>query len=134
MWEKKKEKKLKSSPEKNWSYWHKNCKPSIKIIPIICERNVHTYIHKCPLKPHQSGLLTWFLTSLYVVCVDFIHKWQDLQFKVDSKRQDFCENFHGNYIYSQSFCQKSIERKLSKEYFLYFGFMCGLGFKSWLYA
>ena len=25
--------------------------------------------------------------TIYVVCVNFIHKWRDLQFKVDSERQ-----------------------------------------------
>ena len=27
--------------------------------------------------------------TTYVVCVNFKHKWRDLQFKVDSKRQIF---------------------------------------------
>ena len=27
--------------------------------------------------------------TTYVVCVDFIHKWRDLQFKVNSERQIF---------------------------------------------
>ena len=55
-----------------------------------------------------------------VVCVNFVHKWRNLQFKVDSERQIFWETFHGNFIYSQSLCQKSAERKLPKKYFLYF--------------
>ena len=33
--------------------------------------------------------------TTYVVCVNFIHKWRDLQFKVDSERQIFWETFHG---------------------------------------
>ena len=32
------------------------------------------------------------------------------------------------FIYPQSFCQKSFERKSSKKYFLYFVLMSGLGF------
>ena len=40
-----------------------------------------------------------------VMCVNFIHKWRNLQFKVDSERQIFGETFHGNFIYSQGFCQ-----------------------------
>ena len=37
-----------------------------------------------------------------VVCVIFIHKCLDLQFKVDSERQIFGETFHGNfYILSE---------------------------------
>ena len=58
--------------------------------------------------------------TIYVVCVNFIHKWRDLQFKVDSERQIFWETFHGNFIYSRSFCQKSAERKSPKKYFSYF--------------
>ena len=55
--------------------------------------------------------------TTYVVCINFIHKWRDLQFKVDSERQIFWEIFHVNFIYSQSFCQKSAERKSPKKYF-----------------
>ena len=36
--------------------------------------------------------------TTYVVCVNFIHKCRDLQFKVDSERQIFRETFHGNFI------------------------------------
>ena len=72
--------------------------------------------------------------TTYVVCVNFIHKWRDLQFKVDSERQIFWETFHGNFINSQSFCQKSAERKLPKKYFLFFVLMSGLGLESWLFV
>ena len=41
--------------------------------------------------------------STYVVCVNFIQKWRNLQFKVDSERQIFWETFQCNFIYSQSF-------------------------------
>ena len=43
--------------------------------------------------------------TIYVVCVNFIHKWRDPQFKVDSDRQIFWETFHDNFIYSQSFAR-----------------------------
>ena len=69
-----------------------------------------------------------------VVCANFIHKWWDLQFTVDSERQIFWETFHGNFIYSQSFCQKSAERKSPKKYFLYFILISGLGLKPWLFV
>ena len=36
--------------------------------------------------------------TIYVECVNFMHKWWNLQFKVDSERQIFLETFHGNYI------------------------------------
>ena len=35
-------------------------------------------------------------------------------------------------FYSQSFCQKSTERKSPKKYFLYFVLMSGLGLEPWL--
>ena len=72
--------------------------------------------------------------TTYVVCVNFIHKWRDLQFKFDSERQIFWETFHGNFIYFQSFCQKSTERKSPKKYFLYFVSMSGLGLEIWLFS
>ena len=34
--------------------------------------------------------------TTYVVCVNFIHKWRDIQLKVDSERQISRETFHGN--------------------------------------
>ena len=72
--------------------------------------------------------------TTYVVCVNFIHEWRDLQFKVDSERQIFEKLFHGNFIYSQSFCQKSAERKSPKKYFLYFILMSGLGLEPWVFV
>ena len=37
---------------------------------------------------------------------------------------DFWGTFHGNFIYSQSFCQKFAERKSIKKYFFIFSFWC----------
>ena len=68
--------------------------------------------------PSVSIDLVSYIT--YVVCVNSIHKWWNLHFKVDSKRQIFCETFHGNFIYSQSISQKSAERISPKKYFSYF--------------
>ena len=42
--------------------------------------------------------------TTYIVCVNFIHKR-----RVNSERQIFWESLHGNFIYSQSFCQKSTD-------------------------
>ena len=47
--------------------------------------------------------------TTYVVFVNLIHKWRDLKFKADSERQIFWETLPSNFIYSQSFCQKSAE-------------------------
>ena len=57
--------------------------------------------------------------TTYVVCVNFVHKWRDLQFKVDSERKIFWETFHANFICSQSFCQKSAERKSAVRFILF---------------
>ena len=70
--------------------------------------------------------------TTYVVCVNIIQMWRDLQFKVDYERQIFLETFHGNFIYSQRFCQKSVERKSSKKYFSYFVLMSDLGLELYL--
>ena len=46
----------------------------------------------------------------------------------------FLKTFHGNFIYSHSFCQKSDERKSLKKYFLYSALMSGLGLESRLHV
>ena len=46
---------------------------------------LHTYIigHFNP----SVSIIDLVFHTTYVVCVNFIHKWRDLQFKVDSDRQ-----------------------------------------------
>ena len=68
--------------------------------------------------------------TTYVVGLHFIRKWRDLQFKVNSERQHFMAIF----IYSQSFRQKSADRKSPQKYFLYFVFMSGLVLEPWLFV
>ena len=81
----------------------------------------HIYIHNWPLQPFTQdyGLASY---TTHVACVNFIREWRDLQFNVDSERQIFEKLFLGRFIYSQSFCQKSDEKKSSKKYFSYFIF------------
>ena len=62
--------------------------------------------------------------TTYDVCVNFIHKWRDLQFKVDCERLIFWETFHGNFVYSQSFCQKSAEKKSPQRNIFRISFWC----------
>ena len=83
---------------------------------------MHTYIigHYNP----SVRIIDLVSHTTYIVCVNFIHKWWDLQFKVDFERQIFWETFHCNFIYSQSFCQKSAERKSPKKYFFRISFWC----------
>ena len=75
-------------------------------------------IHNCLLQPYSQdyGL---FSPTTHIVWVNFIREWRDLQFNVDSKQQIFEKLFHGRFrfICSQSFCQKSAERKSQKIYF-----------------
>ena len=57
-------------------------------------------------------------TTFVVVCVNFIHKRRDRQFKVYYEQQIFLRNFSWQcFIYSKSFCQKSTESKSPKKYF-----------------
>ena len=79
---------------------------------------LHTYIRNWPLQPFSQYYDLGSHTT-HVVCVKFIREWWDLQFNVDSKRQIFEKLFHGRFIYSQSFCQKSAERKSAKKYYSY---------------
>ena len=83
--------------------------------------HIHTYIHNWPLQPFSQdyGIVSHIT---HVVCGNFICEWRDLQFNVDSERQIYEKFLHGRLIYSQSFCQKSAQRKLPKKYFSYFIF------------
>ena len=98
-------------------------KPALGVI------SQHTYIHNSPVQPFSQdyGLPSH---TTHVVCVNFVRKWRNLQFNVDSERQNFEKLFHGNFIYSQSFCQKSAEMKSPKKYFSYLIFlMTDLGYE-----
>ena len=64
-----------------------------------------------------------------------MHKWRDLQFKVESERLNFWETFSWQiFIYSRNFCRKFAERKSPKKYFFNFVLMSGLGLETWLYT
>ena len=66
----------------------------------------------------------------YVVCVNFIHKWRDLQFKVDFERQIFWETFHGNFIY---FARNLLRGNRRRNTFRILFLMSGLGLEPWLF-
>ena len=76
-------------------------------------------IHNWPLQPFSQD---YSLASHTTNGVIFIRERRDLQFNVDSERQFFEKLFHGSFIYSQSFYQKSAERKSPKKYFFIFHF------------
>ena len=58
----------------------------------------HTYIigYYIPL----VRIISLVSHTTFVVCVNFIHKWQGLQFKVDSELQIFWETFHGKFLFT----------------------------------
>ena len=62
---------------------------------LVCHCNLHTYIidHYKP----SVRIIDLVSHTTYVMCVNFIHKWRYLQFKVDSERQIFWETFHDNF-------------------------------------
>ena len=75
--------------------------------------------------------------TTYVVCVNFIREWRDLQFNIDSEGQIFFEkHFHGKFYFNaQSFYQKSGERKSPKNYFFsYSVLMSDLEYEPGLYV
>ena len=84
----------------------------------LCVLGMFTYIigHYNP----SLRIIDLISHTTYVVCVNFLHKWRDLQFKVFER---FLEKlFMAIFIYSQIFCQKPAERKSPQKYFSYFVF------------
>ena len=77
----------------------------------------HTYIHSWPLQPFSQDYWPSFSHHLRCVCQFFIHKWRDLQLKVDSERQVFWETFHCNFTYSQSFARNLLRRNRRRNIF-----------------
>ena len=60
--------------------------------------------------------------ATYVVCVNFMHNWLDLQFKVDSERQIFWETFNGNFIYFSEFLPEICWKEIAEEILYIFRF------------
>ena len=61
-----------------------------------CVKYIHTYI-----TGHYNlsvRIIDLVSHTTYVVCVNFIHKWRDQQFNVDSERQIFLSNFSWHLI------------------------------------
>ena len=85
-----------------------------------------TYIHNTYITGHYKPsvrIIDLVSHTTYVVCVNLIHKWRDLQFKVHSERQIFLrETFHGNFIYSQEFVPEICWEKIAAEKLFVFCF------------
>ena len=62
---------------------------------ILMMKNLHTYIpiHNCSLQSFSQDY-NLFSHITYAVCLNFIQEWWDLQFKVDSEQQIFCETVY----------------------------------------
>ena len=79
-------------------------------IPLHAEHRClrYIYIYNLPLKPFSKY---YYLTShtTYVVYVNFIHKWRDLQFKVDSNDR-FLRNFSWQFYLLSEFLPEICSR------------------------
>ena len=92
---------------------------SLQISQYLLSTDIHTI---WSLQPFSQDYELASHTT-YVVCINFIHKWRDLQFKSRLRKTDFWEAFHGSCIYSQSFCRKTAAGKeVVEEIFSYFCF------------
>ena len=67
---------------------------------------IHTYItgHYNP----SVRIIDLVSHTTYVVCVNFIHKWWDLQFNVNSERQIFLRNFSWHLITHRVFARNLV--------------------------
>ena len=63
---------------------------------------LHKYIYNWPLQPFSQnfGLVSH---TTYVVCVNFIRDWREVQFSVNSERQILDKLFHGIFILLSEF-------------------------------
>ena len=56
------------------------------------------------------------------MCVNFIHKWRDLQFKVDSEWQIFWETYHGKFYLLSEFLPEICWEEIAEEILFVFCF------------
>ena len=60
--------------------------------------------------------------TTYVVCVNFIHKWRELQFTVDSERQIFLRNFSWQFYLLSEFLPEICWEEIAEEILFVFHF------------
>ena len=94
---------------------------SIHTLAINNNNYIHTYIigHYNP----SVGIIDLVSHTTYVVCINFIHKWRDLQFKVDSERQIW-ETFHCNFILHSEFLPEFCWEEIAEEIVFVSRFWC----------
>ena len=85
----------------------------------------HTYIigHYNP----SVKIIDLISHTICVVCVNFIHIRRDLQFKVDTERQIFCETFHGSFNLLSEFLPEICWEEIAKKILFVFYFDVCLG-------
>ena len=84
-------------------------------------KGIYKYHHHAYIIGHYNPSVR--ITDLvshttYVVCVNFINKCRDLQFKVDFERQIFWETFHGNFLFTlRAFARNLLRRNRRRNTF-----------------
>ena len=75
-------------------------------------RKVIDYIHTYIIGHYNPSVRIIDLVShtTYVVCVNFVHKWRHLQFKVDFERQIFLRNFSWQFYLLSEFFARNLLR------------------------
>ena len=116
-----------------WKLWTA-CKVE-RITLLYCSTMLIVHIIHWPLQSFSQncGLASH---TTYVVCFNFIREWRTYSLTSTLNVFIFCEKFfHGRFVYSQSFCQTSAERKSPKKYFFSrFILMPDLGYEPGLYV
>ena len=81
---------------------------------------IHTYIigHYNP----SVRIIDLVSHTTYVVCVNFIHKWRDLQFKVDSERQICLRNFSWQFYLLSNILTEICWEEIAEEILIVFCF------------
>ena len=69
-----------------------------------------------------------------VACVNFIHKGRDLQFKVDSERQNFQKLIMATLFTIRVLARNLLRRNRQRNTFCILFLMSGLGLEPWLYV
>ena len=79
---------------KRLSLYNQSLKEGLLLKKVSNSDENKSYIHICIIGHYNPSVRIIDLVSHtnYVVCVNFIHKWRELQFKVDS--------FHGRFLFT----------------------------------
>ena len=107
------------------SFYNIRNKAKIKIVTFIStssRSSLITYIHNWSLQPF-SQVYNLYSHRTYVVCVNFMHGWRDLQFIIDSERQIFERLFMAILFTPRVFTRNLLRRSRQRNIFI-FSFWC----------